>query len=78
MPDGVNLGIGIMEKPLPPHWILRGGIKRCSECGYFFPSDTISIDKAFKEHMAKAHKPGQTREDMSQAVAHIVWEATDK
>lgn len=65
------------EKSLPPHWLLDpSGVKRCSVCGYPFPPDVLSIDKAFKEHLAKAHKPGQTTEDANQAAARIVSETT--
>ena len=32
---------------------------------------------AFAEHLAKAHKPGQTSEDANQAAARIVREATE-
>jgi hypothetical protein len=64
-------------KTLPPHWVLAGQVKRCSVCGYPFPAETISIDKAFKEHMRKAHQPGQTSEDSTQAALRIVREATE-
>jgi len=66
------------EKGLPPHWVLdRSGVKRCSICGYPFPDKVLSIDKAFKEHFAQAHKPGQTTEDSSQAALRVVREATE-
>ncbi|MGA8874617.1 MAG: hypothetical protein WCC25_19110 [Candidatus Korobacteraceae bacterium] len=62
---------------LPPHWTSDGGVKRCSICGHPFPKETISIDKAFKEHFAQAHKPGQKTEDSSQAALRVVREATE-
>jgi hypothetical protein len=63
---------------LPPHWVLDGYTKRCSVCGYPFPRDVKpSIDAAFAEHLSKAHKPGQTSEDSSQAALRIVREATE-
>jgi len=61
---------------LPPHWKLDGYVKRCSFCGYPFPENVLSIDQAFKEHMKTAHRPGQTSEDISQAAARVVREAT--
>jgi 20S proteasome alpha/beta subunit len=33
---------------------------------------------AFEEHLLKAHKPGQTSEDASQAAVRIVREATER
>jgi hypothetical protein len=37
-----------------------------------------SIDTAFAEHLRKAHLPGQTTEDSSQAALRIVREATEE
>ena len=66
-------------KPLPPHWKLVGSVKRCSVCGYPLPQTLIggALDAAFKEHLSKAHKPGQTSEDFSQAAVRIVRETTE-
>jgi hypothetical protein len=33
---------------------------------------------AFAEHLLKAHKPGQTSEDVNQAAARVVRETTEK
>jgi hypothetical protein len=61
-----------------PHLIDDGGIKRCSVCKFpFHPDVKPSLTVAFTEHLAKAHRPGQTREDVNQAAARIVREATD-
>ena len=61
----------------PSHLIADGDVKRCSVCGYPFPADVMaSIDTAFAEHLRKAHKPGQTTEDLNQAAARVVREAT--
>jgi hypothetical protein len=65
------------EKPLPPHWKLDGYVKRCSVCGYPFPEDVRSIDKAFKEHMQTAHRPGAAN-DTNQAAARSTRETADK
>jgi len=57
---------------------LDGKVRRCSVCGYPFPPDVQpSIDVAFTEHLMKAHKPGQTTEDSSQAALRVVREATE-
>jgi|SRR5271157_4074777 len=61
----------------PPHLIADGNLKRCSVCGYPFPPDVQpSMSVAFADHLSRAHKPGQTNEDFSQAAARIVREAT--
>jgi hypothetical protein len=66
------------KETLPPHLIADGNIKRCSVCGYPFPADVHpSMGVAFADHLSKAHKPGQTREDVNQAAARIVREATE-
>ena len=65
------------KETLPPHLIADGNIKRCSVCGYPFPADIHpSMSVAFADHLSKAHKPGQTREDVNQAAARIVRETT--
>jgi hypothetical protein len=33
---------------------------------------------AFSDHLSKAHRPGQTSEDFSQAAVRVVKEATEK
>ena len=59
------------------HLISDGDLKRCSVCKYPFPPDVKpSVDVAFSEHLRKAHKPGQTTEDASQAAFRVVQEAT--
>ena len=35
------------------------------------------MSKAFVEHVLKAHQPGQTSEDSSQAALRVVREATE-
>ena len=61
-----------------PHLITDHNLQRCSVCGYPFPADVHpSMSVAFAEHLSKAHKPGQTTEDFSQAAARIVREATE-
>jgi hypothetical protein len=68
----------LKNKKLPPHWTSSGNVKRCSVCGYPFPPEVWpSIDAAFSEHLRKAHKPGQTSEDFSQAALRVVREATE-
>jgi hypothetical protein len=59
-----------------PCLIADGNLERCSICGYPFQADVRpSMSVAFAEHLMKAHQPGQTSEDVSQA--HIVREATN-
>jgi hypothetical protein len=61
-----------------PCLISDGNLKRCSVCGYPFPADVKpSMSVAFAEHLRKAHLPGQTTEDSSQAALRIVREATE-
>jgi len=61
-----------------PRLIADGNLERCSICGYPFRADVKpSMSVAFAEHLLKAHKPGQTTEDVSQAAARIVREATE-
>jgi hypothetical protein len=60
----------------PPYLFEMEGIKRCSVCKRPFLQDA-HINKAFAEHVLKAHQPGQTSEDFSQA-AFRVKEATEK
>ena len=51
-----------------PHLIADGKLERCSVCGYPFPADVKpSMSVAFAEHLMKAHMPGQTSEDFTQA-----------
>src|ERR1019366_5243442 len=70
--------IHIWEKHSSAHLIGDGELKRCSICGYPFPPDAEpSVDRAFKDHLLKAHKPGQTTEDVNQAAARIVRETTE-
>ena len=55
-----------------------GSLDRCSVCGYPFPADVRpSLSVAFAEHLLKAHQPGQTTEDSSQAALRVVREATE-
>ena len=61
-----------------PHLIRTGSLNRCSVCGYPFPVDVHpSPNVAFAEHLRKAHQPGQTTEDSSQAALRVVREATE-
>jgi hypothetical protein len=62
-----------------PRLIGKGdNLKRCSVCGYPFPADVHpSMSVAFAEHLLKAHQPGQTTEDSSQAALRVVREATE-
>lgn len=60
-----------------PSLIDDGNIKRCSVCKFpFHPDVKPTLTVAFTEHLAKAHKPGQASEDVNQAAASIVREAT--
>jgi hypothetical protein len=43
----------------------------------FTGTDKKSLSKAFSEHVRSTHKAGQKKEDMSQAAARIVREATE-
>jgi hypothetical protein len=66
------------KETLPPHLVADGNLKRCSVCGYPFPADIRpSMSVAFAEHLLKAHKSGQSTEDVNQAAARIVREAID-
>jgi hypothetical protein len=77
--EAVRQGFDRPRLKLPPRLIADGDVKRCSVCGYPFPADVMaSIDTAFAEHLRKAHKPGQTSEDVNQAAARIVRETTEK
>src|SRR5208337_810073 len=69
---------GFSKRAAPvPHLITDGNLKRCSVCGYPFQPDVQpSVSVAFADHLSRAHKPGQTNEDFSQAAARIVREAT--
>jgi hypothetical protein len=61
-----------------PRLIADGNLERCSVCGYPFPADIKpSMSVAFADHLRKAHKPGQTTEDVNQAAARVVREATE-
>jgi hypothetical protein len=60
------------------HLIRDGNFQRCSVCGYPFPADVRpSMSVAFAEHLLKAHQPGQTTEDSTQAALRVVREATE-
>ena len=61
-----------------PHLIADGNLQRCSVCGYPFPADVHpSMSVAFADHLLKAHKLGQTSEDVNQAAARTVRESTE-
>ena len=64
---------------LPPHLIAdrNQNVKRCSVCKHPFDAET-SMSRAFAEHVRTAHKPGQISEDVNQAAARVVREATKK
>jgi hypothetical protein len=63
---------------MPAHLVDDHGVKRCSVCKMPFSLDAQpSQSKAFVAHVLKAHKPGQTPEDSSQAALRIVREATE-
>jgi hypothetical protein len=48
-----------------PHLIEYQGATRCSVCKMPFPPDAKpSQNVAFAEHVLKAHRPGQTSEDV--------------
>jgi hypothetical protein len=52
-----------------PHLISYGTLQRCSVCGYPFPTDVKpSMDGAFVEHLAKAHRPDQLSEAFTPTV----------
>jgi hypothetical protein len=69
-------GLGKKAAPVP-HLIPDGNLKRCSVCGYPFQPDVQpSMSVAFADHLSEAHKPGQTTEDVNQAAARVVREAT--
>jgi hypothetical protein len=62
-----------------PRLIDYQGALRCSICKMPFPPDAPpSQDEAFAEHVRRAHRPGQTSEDFSQAAFRVVREATEK
>lgn len=62
-----------------PHLIEYQGATRCSVCKMPFAPDTKpSVDEAFADHVRKAHRPGKTLEDFSQAAFEAVKEVTDK
>ena len=69
----------LLEKHSGARLIDDGVLKRCSVCGYPFPPDAQpTVDRAFRDHLIKAaHQPGQTTEDVNQAAARIVREATE-
>jgi hypothetical protein len=71
--------VGLGKKAAPePHLISDGHQKRCSVCKQPFFGDGIhSVDSAFARHVLAHHRPGQTREDSSQAALRIVSEATE-
>ena len=72
--------LGMARTKLPPHLMTdrSNNVKRCSVCGHPFESDAQpSVSKAFAEHVLKAHRPGQTSEDVNQAAARIVGETTE-
>jgi hypothetical protein len=63
----------VPSSKLPPHLIDYQGARRCSICKMPFPPDLKpSVDKAFAEHVVKAHRPGQTSEEVNQAASQIV------
>lgn len=54
------------------------GTGRCSICKMPFVHDiNPTMSEAFAEHVRKAHRPGQTTEDVNQAAARIVRETTE-
>jgi|SRR5271167_1914078 len=77
--ESVREGSTVPNSKLAPQLIADGNLKRCSVCGYPFQPDVKpSMSVAFSDHLLKAHKPGQTTEDLSQAAVRTVKEATDK
>ena len=77
--EAAREGFDRPSSKLPPRLIADGNLQRCSVCGYPFPADVHpSMSVAFSDHLSKAHKPGQTSEDVNQAAARIVKEATEK
>jgi len=70
---------GLGKGKAEPRLIADGPLQRCSVCGYpFQPDEKPSMSVAFAEHLSKAHRPGQTSEDFSQAAVRVVREATEK
>jgi len=66
------------KHPAAPHLIQGKNSDRCSVCGYPFRKDAHpSPNVAFAQHLLKAHQPGQTTEDSSQAALRVVREATE-
>jgi hypothetical protein len=66
------------KNTVEPHLKADGNLQRCSVCGYPFQTDVRpSMSVAFAEHLRKAHLPGQTTEDSSQAALRVVREATE-
>ena len=62
---------------MPPHLIADGRLQRCSVCKQpFFPNAQPTVEAAFAKHVLAHHQPGQTSEDVNQAAARIVREAT--
>lgn len=65
------------KKPLV-HLIEDGRLQRCSVCKQpFFATESPSVSVRFARHVLAHHKPGQTSEDVNQAAARIVREATE-
>jgi hypothetical protein len=70
--------VHMSRQKIQPHLIPDGNLERCSVCGYPFPTGVRpSLSVAFAEHLLKAHRPGQTTEDSSQAALRVVREATE-
>jgi hypothetical protein len=67
-----------MARPrIQPHLIDYQGAHRCSICKMPFSPDASPFqEQAFAEHVRKAHRPGQTSEDVNQGAARIVNQTT--
>ncbi len=68
------------DKSIPEAQLVDyGDVMRCSVCEFpFDPDIKPSLSVAFREHLFKAHAPGQTSEGLNQAAARIVKETTEK
>jgi hypothetical protein len=69
----------VSEAKRIPHLIDYQGAQRCSICKMPFPPDAPpSQEDAFAEHVRRAHRPGQTSEDVNQAAFRVVREASER
>jgi len=67
------------KEKLPPHLVPDGRFQRCSVCKMpFLTESDRSLSADFANHVERLHEPGQTTEDVNQAAARVVREATGR